>query len=96
MERIGKFDIVELLGRGAMGRVYKGTDPTLARHVVVKVMTAQADPARKRGSSPPPNTKSSFYVPHALTVRSGRQQQRRHEDQARRPEGVFQHSLLRG
>lgn len=43
MEKIGKFEIVELLGRGAMGMVYKGRDPSLARHVAIKVMTAHLE-----------------------------------------------------
>ena len=37
-DRIGKFEILRLLGRGAMGEVYLGRDPLLGREVAVKVI----------------------------------------------------------
>jgi tRNA A-37 threonylcarbamoyl transferase component Bud32 len=43
MDKIGKFEVIELLGRGAMGIVYKGRDPSLARHVAIKVMTSHLE-----------------------------------------------------
>ena len=43
MEKIGKYEIVELIGRGAMGIVFKGYDPALGRHVAIKVMTTHFD-----------------------------------------------------
>ena len=39
-ERLGKFEVVRLLGRGAMGEVYLGRDPKLGREVALKVITA--------------------------------------------------------
>ena len=30
-ERLGKFEVVRLLGRGSMGEVYLGRDPKLGR-----------------------------------------------------------------
>jgi predicted Ser/Thr protein kinase len=39
-ERLGKFEVVRLLGRGAMGEVYLGRDPMLGREVALKVITA--------------------------------------------------------
>jgi len=39
-ERLGKFEVVRLLGRGAMGEVYLGRDPSLGREVALKVITA--------------------------------------------------------
>jgi F-box protein 11 len=39
-ERLGKFEVVRLLGRGAMGEVYLGRDPKLSREVALKVITA--------------------------------------------------------
>jgi eukaryotic-like serine/threonine-protein kinase len=42
--RIGRYEIVGLLGRGAMGTVYRGRDSSLERDVAVKVMAlGQAD-----------------------------------------------------
>lgn len=41
--RIGTYDIVDVIGRGGMGTVYKGTDPRIGRSVAVKVLTAAAD-----------------------------------------------------
>ncbi|GLH73920.1 hypothetical protein GETHLI_24220 [Geothrix limicola] len=39
-ERLGKFEVVRLLGKGAMGEVYLGRDPKLGREVALKVITA--------------------------------------------------------
>jgi len=39
-DRLGKFEVVRLLGRGAMGEVYLGRDSTLGREVALKVITA--------------------------------------------------------
>ncbi len=39
-DRLGKFEVVRLLGRGAMGEVYLGRDPKLGREVALKVITA--------------------------------------------------------
>ncbi len=46
---IGKYDIVRVLGRGAMGVVYHAHDPLLDRSVALKVMLPQtaADPDQK-------------------------------------------------
>jgi hypothetical protein len=41
--RIGKFEIIRLLGRGAMGEVYLGRDPGLDREVAVKTIHLGSD-----------------------------------------------------
>ncbi len=39
-EKLGKFEVIRLLGKGAMGEVYLGRDPVLGREVALKVITA--------------------------------------------------------
>jgi eukaryotic-like serine/threonine-protein kinase len=48
--RIGRYQIVEILGKGAMGTVYRGRDESLERDVAVKVMSLgqEDDDARAR------------------------------------------------
>ena len=41
-ERIGRFEILDLVGRGAMGAVYRARDPELDRTVAIKVRHAQS------------------------------------------------------
>ena len=43
-EKIGKYDVIDVLGRGAMGVVYRGHDPYVDRPVAIKLATnADAD-----------------------------------------------------
>jgi len=48
--RIGKYEVVRLLGRGGMGAVYQALDPALEREVAIKVMLPDTagDPERKQ------------------------------------------------
>ena len=41
--RIGAYDIVEVIGRGGMGTVFRGNDPRIGRPVAIKVLTAAAE-----------------------------------------------------
>jgi tRNA A-37 threonylcarbamoyl transferase component Bud32/tetratricopeptide (TPR) repeat protein len=41
LQNVGRYNVVERIGRGAMGEVYKAFDPVLNRHVAIKMLTAQ-------------------------------------------------------
>ncbi|MFK7984768.1 MAG: tetratricopeptide repeat protein [Sandaracinaceae bacterium] len=47
-DRIGRFLLIEELGRGAMGVVYAGYDPELDRRVAIKVLYGEADTSMGR------------------------------------------------
>ncbi len=70
MQKIGKFEIIEQLGRGAMGTVYKGHDPSLARHVAIKVMTArlELDPELRTRFFREAQAAGSLQHPNIITV----------------------------
>src|SRR5580704_1440839 len=40
LTKIGKYDVLEVIGRGGMGVVYKATDPYIGRFVAIKMITA--------------------------------------------------------
>jgi serine/threonine protein kinase len=49
--KLGRFDIKDVIGRGAMGEVYLGVDPLLGREVAIKTIVSSAlpeDQARQR------------------------------------------------
>jgi len=44
MKKFGRYEVIEELGRGAMGVVYKASDPTIGRMVAIKVLTVDDKP----------------------------------------------------
>ncbi|HET9406176.1 MAG TPA: protein kinase [Candidatus Sulfotelmatobacter sp.] len=40
VSKIGKYEVVEVIGRGGMGMVYKAVDPTISRTVAIKKVTS--------------------------------------------------------
>lgn len=47
-EKIGKYRVIELLGRGGMGEVYLGEDPYIGRRVAIKMIKGADPEARDR------------------------------------------------
>lgn len=70
VDKIGKFEVIELLGRGAMGVVYKGHDPSLARHVAIKVMTThlEMDPELRARFFREAQAAGSLQHPNIITI----------------------------
>jgi Tol biopolymer transport system component/serine/threonine protein kinase len=68
--RISHFDILEKLGEGGMGAVYKARDRRLDRLVAIKVLSgkAAADPERQARLVQEAKTASALNHPHIVTI----------------------------
>ncbi len=68
--QLGPYEVVELIGAGGMGEVYKATDLRLGRDVAVKVMPASfaADPERLRRFEQEARAVASLSHPNILAV----------------------------
>src|SRR5215469_3537201 len=53
LTKIGKYEILDVIGRGGMGVVYKAVDPAIGRRVAIKMITG--------GFSDDPNLLKRFY-----------------------------------
>jgi len=64
------YDVLEKLGEGGMGVVYKARDTHLDRFVAIKVLPAaqMADPVRKRRFIQEAKAASALNHPHIITV----------------------------
>ncbi|MBK9070022.1 MAG: serine/threonine protein kinase [Myxococcales bacterium] len=50
-KRIGRYEIIKLLGKGAMGQVFQGRDPLLDRIVAIKTIVAPQNAVRRGKTS---------------------------------------------
>src|SRR5437660_10204803 len=67
-DRIGPYEIVDLLAKGGMGEVYRARDTKLNRPVAVKFLTGDlADAAARRRFQREAQMASSLNHPHILT-----------------------------
>ena len=48
MEKLGKYEIVDKIGVGGFGVVYRGYDPFIKRHVAIKTCSAEDRETRDR------------------------------------------------
>jgi serine/threonine protein kinase/Tol biopolymer transport system component len=68
--KLGPYEIVELLGAGGMGEVYKARDPRLGRHVAIKVLPARssADPQAGARFTHEARAIAAFNHPHICAI----------------------------
>jgi serine/threonine-protein kinase len=68
--RIGKYDVIGLLGKGAMGAVYHAVDPLLERDVALKVMLAHSaeDPEQKHRFEREARAVARLMHPNVVTL----------------------------
>jgi serine/threonine protein kinase len=68
--RIGRFDIIERLGQGGMGVLYRATDPVLNREVAIKVLPADflADEKTRARFYREARSAASLQHPNIVTI----------------------------
>ena len=74
-ERLGKYPITGVLGRGAMGIVYKGYDPVIKRPVAIKTIRKELLEDDDAGSSIAASGVSGQYASDTLSSRFQREAQ---------------------
>jgi eukaryotic-like serine/threonine-protein kinase len=69
-ERIGPYDILEVLGSGGMGVVYRARDPRLSREVALKVIrrTSEGDPRWRQRFADEARAAAALNHPNILAV----------------------------
>lgn len=48
MNRFGKYEVIDLIGEGGFGKVYRGWDPVLKRYVAIKTCSFREEHLRRR------------------------------------------------
>ena len=68
--RLGPYEVLDLVGFGGMGEVYRARDPRLGRDVAIKVLPAEvgADPDRLRRFEQEARAVAALNHPNILTV----------------------------
>ncbi len=69
-EKIGPYTIVDKLGEGGMGQVWRATDTTLGRQVAIKILpdAFAADPDRLARFEREAKTLASLNHPHIAAI----------------------------
>jgi eukaryotic-like serine/threonine-protein kinase len=69
-ERLGPYQILDALGAGGMGEVYRARDTRLERTVAIKILPAQfsSDPVRRQRFEREAKTISSLNHPHICVL----------------------------
>jgi Tol biopolymer transport system component len=69
-QRLGAYELIEPIGRGGMGEVWRALDPALRRHVAIKVLPEEysRDPDRLRRFTQEAQAASLLNHPHVLTI----------------------------
>src|SRR5262245_1690848 len=68
--KIGKYDLLEVIGKGGMGVVYKAYDPVLDREVAMKTMTSEAlkDPVLRERFYREARSAGKLHHPNIVTI----------------------------
>jgi eukaryotic-like serine/threonine-protein kinase len=68
--KIGKYDLLEVIGKGGMGVVYKAYDPVLDREVAMKTMTTEAlkDPVLRERFYREARSAGKLHHPNIVTI----------------------------
>jgi serine/threonine protein kinase len=68
--KLGRYEVISLIGAGGMGEVYRARDPRLNREVATKVLPADrvVDPDRRRRFVQEAHAASALNHPHIVTI----------------------------